>query len=337
MKKILCIDASSLKKTSCGRKFFLSVSEGYRNKKDNNQLLYGTCFHKCAEAMALGLSEMDAYQAAMKKWDDDIGDCEIKYTAKYLDRDHLSGTLMKFFMESKCNDILTKRKCLNVNGQTLAECKFSIPVYSSDEVDVLVQGTMDGIFQMENGTICIGDWKTTTAKDPEGFFYGFKLSTQLRMYRWAIDWYIEHYPESPFALAFKGQDKVGAFIFGVFLNSKEPAQFRSSQIFNFSKDNMKEFSEMLDDAIEEVVHNWIRFRDTGLYPSPEGIINNSCQEAFGSSCPYYHACSSSVGMNAGEDSHGLFEAVLRNNFVKKDYRPLTFGGGDKENKQNEKN
>jgi len=328
-KKILCVDASSLKSSTCGRKMFLTVAQGYRSRKDSNDLLYGTCFHLAAEKVAHGVQPHEALQAALDKWDADIPNCEVKYTAKYLTREHLYQCLMKFFIELRVNDIFTRCPCIKIGDTALAECKFSIPIYSDDTVDVLVQGTMDGIFQIDGGCPCIGDWKTTRAKDAEDYFYGYKMSTQLRMYTWAIRWYLENYPASPLTKAFAGAPKLGAFIYGAFLDSKNIVDFRRSQVFSFSDKDMSRFDTMLKLAVVKLVEDWKKYESTGLIPPPEGIINNACQEIYGSQCTFYHACSSCVGLSSADDEQTLFDAIIKNNFKQIDYRPLEFGGGEK--------
>lgn len=331
MKKVICIDASSLKGSACGRKLFLTTVEGYTSPKLSNDLLYGTCFHRAAELLAKGSSEQEALDAALTKWDEDIGECEVKSTAKYLNREHLGGVLFRFFLENKTNDIFTKCPYVKVGDAVLAECKFSIPIYSDNEVDVLLQGTMDGIFKLIQGCNALGDWKTTRARFPQEYFYGYRMSVQLRTYRWAIDWYIKHYPESPFALAFKDAVKIGAFIYGVFL-TPDGCTFQRSQIFNFSRNDMLEFDTMLRTVVWNLVKLTKIHKETGSYPPAEGIINGSCQEVFGSVCRFYNACSSQVGLGDSEDPRPLFEGLLNNHFVKKDYRPLEFGGGEKKEK-----
>lgn len=335
-KQIICVDASSLKGSACGRKLFLTTALGYTSAKLSNNLLYGTCFHRAAELSAHGASDQAAMEAALKKWDEDIGDCEIKSTSKYLTREHLGSMLFRFFLEQKTNEIFYKCPYIKVGSSTLAECKFSIPIYSDSEVDVLLQGTMDGIFQLMQGCAAIGDWKTTCARFPQEYFFGYKMSVQLRTYMWAVNWYIKHYPDSVFALAFKDALKIGAFIYGVFL-TPQGATFQRSQLFTFSKRDMEEYERMLMNVVNNLVSDAKIFNETGLYPMPEGIINGACQEVYGSNCKYCNACASQVGLSDSEDPMPLFEGLLNNHFIRKAYRPLEFGGGEKKEKQtNEK-
>lgn len=333
-KKIICIDASSLKRSSCGLRMFLTTVEGWTSPKLSNDLLYGTCFHKTVELYAKTGDPFTSMEEALKHWDENIEDCEIKYTAKYLDRQHLHRTLMQYFVAAKTNDIFTRCPYVKVDGQVLAEMKFSLPIYSDPEVEVLVQGTIDGIFQIEGGCPCIGDWKSTRAKNPDEYFYGYKMSTQLRVYLWAVQWLLKYYPESPIAQVFKTAPKIGAFIYGAFL-TKDGVDFQRSQIYQYGKKDMERFDLLLKGEVQKLVTAYKNFAATGNYPLPDGLINNSCQEVFGSYCSYYGACSSCVGVQT-VDEVALFEGVLRNNFVKKQYRPLEFGGGEKKNNENKK-
>lgn len=327
MKKIICIDASSLKRSSCGLRMFLSVVEGWTSPKLSNDLLYGTCFHMVAEHYAKTEDAFNSVEAALKHWDKNIGDCSVKYTAKYLDKEHLHRTLLHYLTALKTNDIFTRCPYIKIEGHVLAEMKFSIPIYTDADVDVLLQGTIDGIFQLDGGCPCIGDWKTTRAKDANEYFYGYKMSTQLRVYLWAVQWLLKHYPDSQVAQAFKKAPKIGAFIYGAFL-TKDSVDFQRSQVYTYGKQDMQRFDSLLKTEVAKIVTNYKNFAHNGRYPLPEGLINNSCQEVFGSYCSYYGACSSCVGVQT-VDEVALFESVLKNNFVKKQYLPLEFGGGEK--------
>lgn len=326
-KKIICIDASSLKRSSCGLRMFLATVEGWTTPKLSNDLLYGTCFHKAVEIYAKTSNAFEAMEQSLTHWDENIEGCEIKYLAKYLDREHLHSSLLRYFVAARTNDIFTRCPYITVNGQVLAEMKFSIPLYSDDEVEVLLQGTIDGIFQIEGGCPCIGDWKSTRARNPDDYFYGYKMSTQLRVYLWAAQFLIKHYPDSAMAQAFKTAPKIGAFIYGAFL-TKDSVDFRRSDVYSYGKQDMERFDLLLKYEVSKLVAAYKNFKASGAYPLPDGLINNSCQEVFGSYCSYYGACSSCVGVQT-VDEVALFEAVLKNNFVKKAYRPLEFGGGEK--------
>lgn len=326
-KKIICIDASSLKKSACGLRMFLTVVEGWSSREESNDLLTGTCFHKAVELFAKDDNAFAAQEEALKHWDENIENCEIKYTAKYLNRDYLAATLMQYFLHAKTNDIFTRCQYVKVGGQTLAEMKFSIPMYADEDVEVLLQGTIDGIFQIKGGCPCIGDWKTTRARDPEEYFSGYTMSTQLRVYLWAVQWLTKHYPDSAVAQVFKTAPKIGAFIYGAFL-TKDSVEFKQSQIYQYGKQDMERFEKLLKFEVSKLVVAYKNFVATGIRPLPDGLINNACQEVFGSYCSYFGACSSCVDVQT-TDEVALFEAKLKNNFVKKDYRPLSFGGGEK--------
>ncbi len=327
-KKIIRVDASALKGSACLRRLFLTCVEGYRSPKESNDLLYGTCFHKCVEVFAKTGDQQVAFSEALTHWDEKIDKCEIKYNAKFLDKAHLMGTLMRYFIEAKSNDIFTRCPYVKVGDEVLAECKISIPMYSDSNVDILLQGTVDGIFQIEGGCPCIGDWKTTRAREANDYFYGYKMSTQLRVYYYAIQWYLENMPEHPLAKAFAGAPKLGCFIYGAFL-SKDGVQFQRSQVYQFTNRDMTFFEMMLKRKLGDLLEAYDKFRtsDGGVYPPADGMINNACQEVFGSYCSYYDACSSCVGLGDNTNPTQLFEAILSNRFKKQDYTPLDFGGG----------
>ena len=324
-KQIVRIDASSLKQSSCGRRLFLDIVKGYRGSRDSNDLVYGSAFHKCVETYAHSKDEPLAHAAAMKYWSDAEPTMAVKDTAKYLNAGHLSLCCQKFFDAMKKDSIFTECSPIVIDGEALVEKKFSIPIYSNDTLDILLQGTIDGLYQIAKGCANIGDWKTTRSYNPIDYFYEYKLSVQLRTYLWAVKWMMSKNPDSPIAKALSGAPKIGCFIYGAFLSSKETVKFMRSEVFQFSEQDLAEYESMLMAVVCKLVVDINVFNSHGVYPQPQGIINSTCKP-YGKPCKYFGACSSHIGVQ-GIDPKTSFQAMLDNHFVQKEYKPLTFGGG----------
>jgi hypothetical protein len=121
------------------------------------------------------------------------------------------------------------------------------------------------------------------------------------------------YPDSAFAKAVQG--KIGAFIWGGFMSAGQTIDFYRSEVFQFSMEDMEDYEKMLmgtvTDLLETVVQNRL--------PQAEGIINGSCTY-----CKYTSVCGATVGMSGDRES--IIRHMLNTHFVRKEYKPLEFGG-----------
>lgn len=323
-KQIIRIDASSLKNSSCGRRFYLDVVEGYAQGKCKHNMLYGSAFHKCVEVYARTKGDQAAaHLAALTYWQKGLESKEyvIGDKFKYLNEGHLTLSCMKFFGEVGTNRIFTDNYPLVVGDEVLVEKKFSIPIFSNPEVDVLLQGTLDSIVQIRGGCPCVGDWKTTcTSKTPIEFFQEFKLSVQLRTYVWALKWICNKAPESELARLLAPYGKIGAFIFGGFMSAGKGIDFLRSEVYQFSAADLAEYELLLMATVESLLTNNTLMKEFGTYPAPTGIMNGSC-----GFCKYFNTCSAAVGVTG--DRNAILKGMLNNNFTRRAYQPLNFGGG----------
>mgnify|MGYP003394161140 CR=1 FL=1 len=332
MKRIIRLDASAIKESHCFRKLYL-LQQGYREKKLNNDIHYGTCFHKCAEEYErTGGDEAAAVMAAQELWREQESSLFVKPSKKYLTLAHLTMACQMYIQQRKSNTIFTGIDYLKspLDGIPLVEQKASVPLYEDDSLLILLQGTIDGICRIKNGCVAIADWKTTASYDVEDYFLGYKLSPQLKTYYYLLDYYRRNYPSSPLGQLL-GQEQIGAFIYGAFLSAGAIVKFERSQLFWFNKQVMDDYEEQLQGLVIK-----IRANINAYLPSAEGSFNGTCVGPTGFKCKYFGACAAEAQMNGSSE---LVYHYLNSNFKKVDYKPLEFGGGNKNNKtkENEKN
>jgi len=331
-KKIVRIDASSIKDSSCFRRFYLTTVEGYCNRGINNDIHYGTSFHKCVEEAARNPNnKFIPIKAAMDTWNEKESELIIKDTAKFLDLTHLTFACQRFLDQYDSIyeglEIITKS-----DNSLMIEDKFSIPLYEDNNLLILLQGTIDSIVKIRGGCICIGDWKTTRSYNFDEYFSVYKLSPQLKTYLWALLWYKKNYPNSPISNLLEGRGQIGCFIFGAFLSAKEIVKFKRSEIFWYGEDSMLEFEHNLLNLVSKI-------KDTirqNILPIAEGSFNGSCVSYTGYKCKFFNACAAQTQLNSTPE---IIKHVLSSSFIKREYRPLEFGGGSKQNitTKNEKN
>lgn len=323
MKQIVRIDASCIKESSCFRRLYLIAIEGYRERKLNNDIHYGTCFHKCAEVLELTGGDMPrAVLAAQDLWREKEATLYVKSTKKFLTLAHLTMSCQMYCQQRTTNNIFTGVDYLKVAGVPLVEQKASIPIYEDDGLLILLQGTIDGIVKIKNGCVAIADWKTTASWDVVEYFQGYKLSPQLKTYFYQLNYYRTHYRSSPIAQAL-GDGQIGAFIYGAFLSAGDIVKFEKSEIFWFNKTVMEDYQHKLN-----LLVNKIRTAiECGVLPPADGSFNGSCVGNTGYKCKFFNACASEAQMNG---SSALVYHYLNSNFKKTPYTPLDFGGGSKQ-------
>ena len=178
------------------------------------------------------------------------------------------------------------------------------------------------------------DWKTTSSYDHEDYFLTYELSPQLKTYYYALQYYMREYPETPLGRILQdNKGKWGAYIFGVFLSSTKEVEFKRSRLFWFPEKTMIQYEFFLSKLVGEIRGHYRMAKDDPSYlPFAEGSFNGSCTSERGAKCQFFKACAASE-QQGGDDT--LTWHVLRNNFIKREYNPLSFGGGKETEKQNE--
>jgi hypothetical protein len=311
-KLIIRLNASAVGKSSCLLCLYNTVVLGHTSKYIPNDIHYGSCFHAFKETLVKMKNDTLAIQAAVKLWNGQEN-LIIKPDKKYLDGHHLVQTCIKYLARFGVSRELDNFETLDLSGSPLVEQKFGIPYYVDDEVEVLLMGTIDEIGKFKNnGCYAFGDEKTTASWDKRKYLASYELSSQLLFYYNALRWFGDHYPDSIFAKI--TNDKLGAFINGVFVGANKDTEFQRSDVIFFNQGQLVEFRRELDKLIARLLVHV----KSGKRPDRQGLLNGACN-SHKFPCNYIAACK----MAREED----YEAVLAKNFVQREYNPLNFGGG----------
>lgn len=326
-KRIIRIDASAIKDSKCFRYLWLNAVEGWAEPKLSNDIHYGSCFHMFAEQMEITNGDAAvSLAAAHELWYSKENELHVKEKKEHLNIAHLTMAC-HFYAKARLSDsIFTSIEYLRnpIDNSPMVEQKFSIPLYEDAELLILLQGTIDGMAKIRGGCHVIPDWKTTSAYNPDDYFAGYKLTPQLKTYYFALDYYRENYPDSPIGRVLsdsKGQ--MGAFIFGAFLSSTKIVEFKRSELFWFTSEVMRVYKILLMELVAKIVKQVAA--NNGALPLAEGSFNGSCVTYTGFKCKYFTACAAEVQQGGSE---ALVQHVLSKNFAKREYLPLSFGGGD---------
>lgn len=326
-KRIIRIDASSIKDSHCFRKIWLQVVEGYKEQGLSSDVHYGSCFHLNVEVTEQTGNIVQGVMAAQQLWSDKVAELYVKKNKQHLTAAHLMQACKMYGEERLCNSIFTDVEYLtNPVDPTkkLLEQKMSVPLYEDDNLLILLQGTIDGLVKLRNGCICIADWKTTSSWDKDAYFEGYKMSPQLKTYLYGLHYYRDNYPNSPIGRLLRSSPgEIGAFIYGGFHSATKIMEFARSDIFWFTEAQMDEYTEKLNDLVDRIVAH-VGLHKDGSLPIAEGSFNGSCILYGNNRCKYFSACSAEVQMNS---SPAMVRHVLDTKYEKREYRPLEFGGG----------
>lgn len=326
-KDTVIVDASLLKNSACRLRMFYEGYLGLKGKVLGNDLHFGTAFHLFRSVYRITNDWNKAFIEAHKCFKNGPENLITKDNKKYLTPGFLTTCMAKY--EEKYDP--TKDRLVPVideHGDTLVEPKsrFIFPYFITDDVDILIAGTMDEMsYQHQDGPYTqpgyvITDCKTSGAWKIREFFEGFKLSPQLLMYRWAIRKYAQFLPNSIWA-KIDASPTTAAMIEGVFYKSSSDEDSgasvsitRSDRIY-FKDEQLLDFEFLVRRKCQQLAEDIMLFRRQGVLPYREGMVNDACNTKFGL-CPYFQLCCA----RDDEERESLVEA----NFVKKKYNPLAF-------------
>ena len=309
-KKLIIVDASALATSSCMLRFYNIVCEGYSSKLNNNDIEFGTAFHKFRASWRTHKDIVKALSIARNYYRDT--EMIVKSNKLYLTDTFLQRVCLEYSTKYEKDTFEPIELEVNNKKEIMLELRFALPFYIDDEIEVLVAGTIDEVGKWRGGIYCICDAKTTSQWDIEKFFKKYYLDPQLLFYRWIFRKYAQTYPSSIYA-KIENESEVGIFIDGIFYKGKDQEIiFRRSNVFRFSDDILKEFESLVTDKIMSLV-NYLKFKQT---PPREGIINGSCETKY-DSCRFFHVC------NAPDEESR--KAILDFNFKKDFYNPLCHG------------
>lgn len=316
-KKIIKIDASALKNSSCMLSFYRTVILGYREEVNSVSIEFGTAVHLFVKVMYETNGNFnEAIKAATGYFT--TTKMIVPKMKQYLSVTHLTLTCIKFW------EWLSKEKSdfgvvMGSDGKPAVEITFSNKIYEDEWVIVYLEGTIDKVGKFIKGCWAFGDNKTTASRDQEDYMKGYELSTQLMFYYLNLFLYASRNPDSMIAEMCKG--KVGCFIDGVFLNGKDSIEFGRSRIFFFEQWQIDRYRVMLMEKIMKLVH----YVTTNTSPLPEGILTDTCSKPENGTtawrCRYWNICAAPDEIAA--------QHLVRKLFIVKPYEPLLFGKADK--------
>jgi hypothetical protein len=341
-KPIFYLNASSLKISSCYRRFLWQVCQGYSDKVTSIDIVFGWGFHKFAQILdedsdpITGAYEHlipKAMQAALKYYDE-TPNIFYKKHKMYLTREFLVKTCMDYALRQKPLEVKQFLVMRAEDGTPMTELKFVVPCYSCEDFEIMFAGTMDRIVQFRNGGHCaLRDYKTTAVYDEDAYLDNYNLNAQLYFYIYIIKELAKLLDAAGNTGNIYNQilsKPIQTFVDAIFLKGKDKeVNFRASRPFVFSEIQMSRFENQL-------IHTVDRFRGTlesiaafakgtGVtfeeameqtlidYAPAEGILNGACQTVYGM-CKFAVPC----GMPDDVATRGM----LRNSFIKKPYNPI---------------
>ena len=207
-KTLIIADASLFKESSCILRTFYTAVAGYKAKKQNNDVEFGTALHKFKSHWRNNPSDIGyATAVVLAKNHYANADMHIKSNKKYLTIDFLVQACQQYAATYRNDSFgtVTIPHAIDLGlgrilpaGSKLIEpvTRFAFPYYVDDDVEILIAGTMDEIGKWHGGEYAIEDLKTTSVWNVDEFFKSYDLSPQLLTYRWALKKYAEEYPDS---------------------------------------------------------------------------------------------------------------------------------------------
>lgn len=228
-KKLILLDASSIATSSCMRKWKFTVLDGLVPDRVSWNMEAGTAFHKGLKAF---YSKKDL-QVCQQEAED--------YLDKFPcpDDTHITSTYLSLallaYVKKYQNDIL---KPLQLDGELLLEKTFKFPLYSDDNIEIVLVGTIDFIGEL-GGQLLIVDHKTTSSTYKNSFLAGFRLSPQLLTYDFVVRKILK-----------LGED-ISCMINAIFF-WKAGAQFERSEIISFTKDLRDTYEEELRELCKKI-------------------------------------------------------------------------------------
>ena len=347
-KLVINVDSTSLGHSACILDFYRTVVGslgedgksvgGYREKQNGVSMVYGIAVHKFIDVATKTGGDLVLARKLAHAMFDNIPTKEPAKTQTWLrDPRHLDVVCFNLWNDYvleensfqlaelvllcwRCRgaglinqDQMDVNTCPTCKGekamlQPATEVTFSIKYYEDDYIIVNLCGTIDKIGKFKNGSYAIGDWKTTSSWDNEGYFEQYQLSRQLRMYSLAIKLMASIAPES--ALGKIGNTNVASFIDAIFLK-KDPNEvvFKRSDIYTVKSSDLDAFQMTLDDKLKELS----QAVKTGYLPK-EGVLNGSCDKKF-SKCSFWDVC---------RNPDNVGEVLLRRDFARVQFNPLNY-------------
>jgi hypothetical protein len=288
------------------------IAEGYRYQGNSVNIEYGSAWHIFRERYILSGGD---YSQAWKEASNYLINAPIiqERNFKWLDVQHLKGSCDRYkeLFGVEVGKSYGQFEIVKHEGKPLIESTFAFEYYKSETLTIILAGTIDEIVILPYGIYGIGDDKTTSKWDYDGYLNTYAASSQLRFYYFCMMWFGKKFPDSLWGqIVSKGQ--IGCYINGVFLGNVKTTEFKRSKIFSFREDEMEEFGWSLDDLIQKLQRYVNSSKGSSdIFPIREGFFNGSC-----TFCPFMKSCLAAT--------QEISRVILDNDFVKRNYNPLEF-------------
>lgn len=311
-KKLILLNASSLSKLICRRKYFWNVLIGYSEKETYNDTWFGSCYHEFRKQVALtGGNFPQALKLAGEMWKSKT--LSIRSRKDYINESFLRVACSASMEHFEFDDF----KTLIEGGKPMVELQFHLPFYSDEYIEVVLVATLDDIGKIDGGAYCIRDYKTTATWKMDEFLFKYRLSAQMMFYYLILKLQAERLPDSIYGTIFK-KGKVGVIVDGLFIKPDETAFKRMNPILFPSEKDMEELTNQLHDLCFDLSFQWKSYIETDIIPNRQGLLNGSCMYSYGSVCEFFDACSA--------PDEAIANHVLKNNFLTKEWGMETYGG-----------
>jgi hypothetical protein len=307
VKKQILLDASALKESACFLRVYRILVSGYQEKMTNNDVVYGSAFHKF---VAEWITNRENPQPGMKLAKDYFENTPkfVKHKKQWMTTAHLLNTCYEYHAKYSNYDNIS---ALSIDNNPVIEKKFSWPYYVDDDVEVLLCGTTDLLGYMDGIPVFV-DHKTTSMWDIEGYFEAFQLSPQMMFYKFCLEnFFGKVLPPNPIGdFVRKG---LSCVINGVFLGSSKDTQFERSQLYTFSDQQMSDFKYLLDDKVDRLVDLAKNVED---YRMKDGMMHGACETVYGK-CKYFGPCTAPDAETE--------QIILDARFDRRPYNPMMHG------------
>lgn len=303
MKTIVRLSSTGLGSSNCILNFHRTVIDGYRTVQKAS-MVFGIAWHKFAETMyKTGGQYKLAEEAALKA-----------FNVPKDGRDDEGHLMNEKFFKTVCSLMWMQTQedksfqVLTLDGVPLVEHTFDHHFYEDDYIEVRLQGTIDMIGKIQGGVYAHPDWKTTSTWNKTTYFKSYELSRQLRHYRLALKIIAEREPDS--TLGKIAATKMGSFIRAIFLDKDiNKVYWKDSEVYYYPNEDIEAYRK----TVEDFCYKISSAVKTGYLPK-EGILNGSCQHAYGL-CNYWNVCK--VREEAGQ-------MMLKNHFIQRPFNPLDY-------------
>jgi hypothetical protein len=305
-KQTYFIDASSLKYSSCLRRFHWKIIEGYSTRGDdtNYKAGYGTCFHHCMADVFRGMPIKDAIAKAVAEYADrwekyapETSKTECRFAW------HLELVLKSYFKSYNNSPGFNPLRNPDDNSP-FVEIKFQWPYHSNDSFDIVLAGTIDLVTEYA-GYHCVTDHKVTGSYQVAKFMEKFDLDIQPLMYVWMYKQMTGRI--LPFLCN-------GVFIKKATQKAMEAGQFDG---VTFQRSSIIQYTPEQVDTFEQ----WLARKLATIITS---INNNTGASQFDYSCCHANPLEACAFVHTCKLTPDLFDTSLKSNFVKQQYEPLKF-------------